>query len=376
MPPVKAPTKAPARIPKYQEVLDALRAEIIGGIYPPEKKMPSEADLEKRFGASRITVGRAMHELRQESLIERRAGSGTYAKAVKPSGLLFGLLIPDLGQTDIFEPICQGMTQSTHAVRHSLVWGGMDQRDPAASSAEQTWKLCQQYIEQRVAGVFFAPLEFHATDQATNARVLETLTRARVPVVLLDRDFLPYPQRSAHDLVGIDNRRAGYLAATHLLDLGCRRVAFFSYPNSAATVGLRMAGYQEAIIARRLPPDPALLLQAEPTEQGAIESFLRNVQPDAVVCANDRVAGGLMRVALDAGWHIPKDVQIAGIDDVGFASLLPVPLTTVHQPCREIGMAAMAAMIERIGRPAMPVRDILLACRLVVRASSGGPCHD
>jgi DNA-binding LacI/PurR family transcriptional regulator len=64
-------------------------------------------------------------------------------------------------------------------------------------------------------------------------------------------------------------------------------------------------------------------------------------------------------------------VRIVGIDDVQYAPLLPVPLTTVHQPCREIGVAAVAAMLERIGSPEMPRRDILLDCRLVVRESCG-----
>jgi DNA-binding LacI/PurR family transcriptional regulator len=79
-----------------------------------------------------------------------------------------------------------------------------------------------------------------------------------------------------------------------------------------------------------------------------------------------------MRVLLAAGYRIPKDVRIVGIDDVEYASLLPVPLTTVHQPCREIGEAAMAAMLARSERPGMAVRDILVDCRLVVRDSSGG----
>ncbi len=78
-----------------------------------------------------------------------------------------------------------------------------------------------------------------------------------------------------------------------------------------------------------------------------------------------------MHVVLGLGYRIPGDIAIVGIDDVEFASLLPVPLTTVHQPCREIGEAAMAAMIERVKRPAMFVRDILVECKLIVRASCG-----
>jgi GntR family transcriptional regulator, arabinose operon transcriptional repressor len=78
-----------------------------------------------------------------------------------------------------------------------------------------------------------------------------------------------------------------------------------------------------------------------------------------------------MQTLIELGYRIPEDVRIVGIDDVQYASLLTVPLTTVHQPCREIGVAAVAAMLERIGSPEMPRRDILLDCTLVVRESCG-----
>jgi DNA-binding LacI/PurR family transcriptional regulator len=60
-----------------------------------------------------------------------------------------------------------------------------------------------------------------------------------------------------------------------------------------------------------------------------------------------------------------------GIDDVAYASLLPVPLTTVHQPCHDIGEAALHAMLERLDRPKAPARNVLLDCWLVVRESCG-----
>jgi DNA-binding LacI/PurR family transcriptional regulator len=71
------------------------------------------------------------------------------------------------------------------------------------------------------------------------------------------------------------------------------------------------------------------------------------------------------------GYRIPKDVRIVGIDDIEYAKLLPVPLTTVHQPCREIGTVAVDVMLGRIARQDMPVRDILLDCKLVIRDSCG-----
>ena len=83
-----------------------------------------------------------------------------------------------------------------------------------------------------------------------------------------------------------------------------------------------------------------------------------------------------MQTLLGQGVRIPRDVRIVGIDDVNYASLLPVPLTTVHQPCREIGEAALRVMLERLARPKMAARDVLLDCTLVVRESCGGKPGD
>ena len=73
---------------------------------------------------------------------------------------------------------------------------------------------------------------------------------------------------------------------------------------------------------------------------------------------------------------VPRDVRMVGIDDVKYASLLPVPLTTIHQPCAEIGAMAIGAMLDRLRHPKMPPRDVLVDFRLVVRASCGRAAID
>src|SRR5437899_11734563 len=97
--------------PKYRQVFERLSRDILAGKYKAGQKLPSEAALVRQFGTSRITVGRAVRELKERGLVERIAGSGTYVRerTIGEGGALFGLLIPDLGETEIFEPICQGM---------------------------------------------------------------------------------------------------------------------------------------------------------------------------------------------------------------------------------------------------------------------------
>jgi GntR family transcriptional regulator of arabinose operon len=362
---------AHGRGPKHRVVYAALRRDIQAGTWGPGDRLPSEAQLVRVFGASRITVGRAVRDLQAGGLVERRAGSGTYVCRPRTDGALsFGLLIPDLGETEIFEPICQGMMASPLAREHALIWGSVP--GPAESRAERAWRLCRQYIDRRVAGVFFAPLELAEGADEVNARIAEALDRAHLPIVLLDRTVLPYPRRGRHDLVGIDNRRAGFLVTDHLLGLGCRRVAFIAQPHAAATVDAREAGYREALYESGVRVDRSLIHRFDPDEIRRVQTLMKSARPDAIVCANDRVAGRLMHTLLKLGVRIPADVRLAGIDDVEYAALLPVPLTTLRQPTREIGDAAIGAMLERLARPDRPPRDILLPCTLVVRESCGG----
>ena len=357
--------------PKYRQVLESLARDILSGRYQPGQKFPSEAALVQQFRTSRITIGRALRELKERGMVDRVAGSGTYVRQASPadSGMLFGLLIPNLGDSEIFEPICRGIAVSPRASRHALLWG---QTTPGQSSlAQQATELCDQFIRRKVSGVFFAPLEAGSDARQVNLSIVERLGEARIPVVLLDRCILPYPHRCRHDLVGIDNRRAGRVAAEHLLHLRLRRLIFVAHSSMAPTLQARIAGFHDALLAAGAPFDSHTIWQLDQINETVLRPRVAHRKDTGFICANDRIAGELMHALLALGYRIPRDFAITGIDDVEYASLLPVPLTTIHQPCREIGEAAMSAMLERIERPDMLARDILLECRIVVRDSCG-----
>jgi GntR family transcriptional regulator of arabinose operon len=358
-----------ARAYKHRHVYTALRQEIQSGRWKRGDRLPSEADLVERFGVSRITIGRAVRDLQLVGLVDRRRGSGTFVKAARPTGAMsFGLLIPDLGETEIFEPICQGMMASPLAHQHVLIWGAFG---PGRSTEERAWDLCRQYIERQVSGVFFAPLEFTARKDEMNLRIGRAFDAARIPVVLLDRALLPYPDPGPYDVVGIDNRRAGYVITDHLLRLKCRRVAFVGQEHAAATVDAREAGYREALHRGGAAFDAALVARGDPGDAMAIKHLMEQESPDGVVCANDRTAAMLMPALLRLGYRVPQDVRLVGIDDVEYARMLPVPLTTLRQPTREIGDVALAVMLDRIHRRDVPPRHVQLHCDLIVRESCG-----
>jgi LacI family transcriptional regulator len=362
--------------PRHREISRQLLAEIAAGKYGPSGRLPSEAQLVKRFGVSRPTVGRALRDLQDQGLIERRVGSGSYVRsspAASSSGeRQLGLLIPGLGSTEIFEVICGELAGLARVHDYTLLWGGSahprPQDEAAAAGAEE---LCEQFIQRKVTGVFFAPQEHSARMEEVNHALAERLRQAGVAVVLLDRDLGAFPARSDFDLVGVDNFAGGYLLAEHLIKLGCRRLAFVARPLSAPTVSLRIAGSREAILDHHLPVPPDFVRVGEPDDPQLARDLAAGREVDAVVCANDRTAALLMRSLNREGVRVPRDVRVVGFDDVRYATLLSVPLTTIHQPCREIAVAAFHAMRERIADPALPPRSFVLSPRLVVRESCG-----
>lgn len=355
---------------KYRDILEKIQEDIRSGRYTPGQRLPSETELVRRYGASRMTVFRAMHELQTMGLVVRRVGSGTFvAQNSSSKSHVFGLLIPELGQTEIFEVICKGMMEAQEAVRHSLLWGNAASKENENEQiAEQ---LCKHFISKKVSGVFFAPVEFSSGRIQANHKVVETLDKAGIPVVLLDRCLEPYPRRSKYDLVGIDNRRTAYLAVEHLIEAGAKRIAFLARPNSAPTVDARIAGYREALQSRPKNGFREFVHLGDASDQKFVKAILKKDRPDAFLCANDFTAGKLMHTLISIGQRIPEDIRIVGIDDVKYASLLPVPLTTQHQPCRDIGRIALAVMLDRISNPDLPPRDILLGCQMIVRQSCG-----
>ncbi len=357
-------------LPKYRHILRELRDDIESGRIQPGEKLQTEAELGERYQASRITVAKAVNELMQLGLVTRRAGSGTHVLGpAVSSGHVFGLLIPDLGRTEIFEPICQGMMRSPLARPHSLLWGHA--MAEAEGQEEDAIKLCHHYIKQKVSGVFFAPLEFSTKKDRANLEIATALEKAHIPVVLLDRCYAPYPSRSPHDLVGIDNRSAGDMITTHLLQLGATRPAFISRALSASTVLGRIAGYREALIRHGLYANENLVREGDVADLDFVKSLLNDLRPDAFVCANDMTAGRLISTLSTLGLDVPRQMRVVGIDDVKHAALFSVPLTTQHQNCADIGAMALETMLQRMAQPNLPVRDILLQTTTIVRVSCG-----
>lgn len=362
--------------PKHRKVSARLEIEIATGKYGLGSRLPSEMQLVQHFGVSRPTVARALRDLEIKGLIERRAGSGTYVKSGEApqssSTRVLGLLVPGLPNTEIFHIICGEIAGLARVHEYGLMWGGSTSPfQNMDASLEHAEEVCRQFIERKVSGVFFAPAELHAGQEAANSRIAESLRDAGIAVVLIDRDLSRFPRRSDFDLVGIDNVGAGYMIADHLIKLGCKRILFACRPLSAPTVNARIAGVREALAQSRLECDANWVRQGDPKDLKFARSLVSGKLADAVICANDDTAAMLIRTLESHRIRTPRDIRIVGFDDVKYAMLVSVPLTTIHQPCRDIAHVAFETMLRRLAEPTLPPQSISLTPSLVVRESCG-----
>jgi GntR family transcriptional regulator, arabinose operon transcriptional repressor len=362
-----------SRKSKTQEIYEFLKKEIVAGTYTEGELLPTDLQISEKFQTSRPTVAKAVQRLVDENILGRKAGYGTYIKTqnaslIEGKELNLGLLIPALGETEIFEPICGQIASLADEHNFSLVWGGggtsMD------SSSDVAVQLAQKYINQKVDGVFFTPLELSAEAMKMNDKIIRMFNAAQIPVVLLDSDVVSAPLKSEHDVIGINNTQAGFVIGQHLLERKCKKLGFITRPYIASTVHMRLIGLREAVIQAGLGLESVEIFNSEKSIEDLAKEISQRQDLDALAVYNDAAAAELSVALNDLGLNIPEDLKICAFDDVKYAKLLKTPLSTYKQPCRDIGTAAVETMISRIKNPDLCARKVLLHGELIIRQST------
>lgn len=172
--------------------------------------------------------------------------------------------------------------------------------------------------------------------------------------------------------IKFDDAGAAMLATNHLLGLGHRQIAHLRGPNIRSSL-LRLLGFRQALEAADLWPQPVLApgLSGLQSRELAIAAYLRSVRPPlAMVAYDDLAAVETLRAADLAGWRVPADLSVVGIDDIQFCAYTNPTLTSVAQPKRELGALAVEALLNG-GPHVTPV--VPLAGSLVVRESTAPP---
>jgi len=362
--------------PRHSVVFEQIQREIADGRYQPGDRLPTEAELVRRFDVSRTTITRALKDLEHLGVLRRRRGSGTY---VSDSGQRS----PDLG---FFAPFVESGDGLPHVEglihQHLADLAGQNHATlnlqcltPGERPLEERMlAAAEQVIRSKVRGVLYYPAELPPDQMHLNRLAVDRLIRAGLTVVLIDRDIVGHPDRSEFTRIGYDNRRGGFRLTDHLIRVGCRRIAFVGIPEVSTAVADRLAGYHEAHRAHGFAADDRLVRMADEVDltEPFCRALLEETRPDAIICKMDRFAAIVGRHLMALGVTIPSDVKMAGFDDDPIAELLPVPLTTIRLPARPFARAAYEAILSRIEEPTIDPRQIIIDTHLVVRESTTG----
>lgn len=267
-----------------------------------------------------------------------------------------GLIVLDIGNP-FFAEVSRGAEERAAKEGLTVLLGNSDQNNT------REWMHIEHFDQQRLKGILLSPV-------SDESMVLVERIRGRTPVVVVDRE----PVGGSISSVSVDDHAGGELAARHLLESGRKRISFVGGSPRLAQVHDRLRGVKDVMVHF---PDAHLSVHhtdalgiAEGSRVGeVIARFDSADRPDAIIAVNDLIAIGLLQALMAAGVRVPEDLAIVGYDDIEFASAAVVPLSSVRQPAREIGYAAMDLLLDEESQRGA-VRKILFQPELIPRGSS------
>lgn len=270
---------------------------------------------------------------------------------------LVGVVVPDVGNP-YWASVLRGIETVLGKSGLAIIVGSTHQ-DP-----ERQRQLLLGLAGQRVDGLIVAPID----DQHDWQQFFEH----RYGIIALESNR----SRSVPRWVSLDHVEGANLAASHLIDLGHRNIAFINGPRFVSWCAERHEGIVKSFRQRGLSPEQNLLeieVSDLTVNEGAraTEALLADHSPTAIMCANDLVALGVLLALNRRGVRVPHDISLVGYDDADFAPALRPALTTVSQPSSEMGVAAARLLVKGAGRP--KAEHVQFVPELVVRESTTPP---
>ena len=355
---------------KSSQCYKTLESEILSGRYAKRRAFPSETALSRRFGVSRSLMTKVVGELEREGLVSRRQGAGTFVTK-RAASRRIGLIVPGVAVTDFFKPVVSEINNLARNAGYDLrfreVWSEVREE-----RIKQVREFAAEFIKGNFAGVIYEPLAGPIGDEI-NPHILSLFDKKKIPVVLLDCDIVPFPDRSHYDVVGVNDLEAGARIAKHLLDIGAKNIHFLICALCPTTFSNRLAGAESQLkLAGVKMPKGGNVLYAEADDLKALKRYIRKQarRPDAFICSNDAIAAVFKQTLEKAGLRVPEDVMLTGFADLQIASLMTPPLTTIRQNREQMARAAFRRLMARIDDPSLPPYDIFLPAQLIVRDST------
>lgn len=226
-------------------------------------------------------------------------------------------------------------------------------------------KAMKLLVQKRVDGILVTPVEKKTRD-------IFYLQEMKVPFVLVAR-HLKIPDLS---YVVADDVLGGFLATEHLIKKGHRKIMYVAGPSHVTTVQERLNGYKKALAQYGIRFEEELVrftnAKSEDGYRVMKDVLSKRLDFTAIGVFNDYLALGMMKAVRERGLRIPDDVAIVGYDDIEFASLAVVPLSSVRIPKYELGYKAAEILLNQLSKKHIrsEPQQIAIEPKLVIRSST------
>ncbi|GII56016.1 LacI family transcriptional regulator [Planotetraspora thailandica] len=280
--------------------------------------------------------------------------NGSAASLRAGHGRTIGLMMLDLGNP-FFTEMARGVEDLMSEREYGVILCG------SASQVGREQRNVRMLAEQQVRGVLVTPV-------SDSGESLARLRERNIPSVMLDHAAT----RSDQCSVTVDDVAGGRLAVAHLLERGARDIVFVGGPLTTRQNADRRAGARKALREAGCGTLREVIVDEMTPRAGheAAEHLLAEL-PDAVFCANDLLAMGVLRVLLQQGVRVPGRVMLIGYDDIEYALASAIPLTSIRQPPYKLGRIAAELLLDECEHPGSHAhQQIMFQPELVVREST------
>ncbi len=275
---------------------------------------------------------------------------------------IIGVIVVDLNCI-FFAPMLKGIQNVTSKAGYSII----------TYDSNYDGELEKRYVRMMknnlADGLIIAGLS-DAENKSFYERIMRTDTGRPFPIVSLENNLCDI----GIDSVYIDNEAAALTAASHLIELGCRRILHIKAPRATSSHSLRCMGYRKALSQAGIPYDPSLEVNGDfsaASGYNVVQAMLRTgVSFDGIFAANDQMAVGAIRALCNAKIPVPEKVKIVGFDNTFISSIVNPSLTTINVPIYKMGMAAATQLLERLESPGSNAVSIRMDYELIIRRST------
>jgi LacI family transcriptional regulator len=273
-----------------------------------------------------------------------------------------GIIIKDLSYP-FYTSIALGVKKYANEKGYSVIVSSSE------NDHECEKKFSHLFSSKDIKGAIIAPI----VEGEAEIEHLFKLKMINYPFVLLET-----VRGIQANVVAIDNIRAIKKAVKYLIDNGHKKIIHFAGPAHSSHTQERIEGFRHAFSERTLVFNSDMIVpigsQYEESRIKTLEYFKNKRKkdyPTAIVCFNDQQALAVMTVLRELNISIPDDISIVGNDDIYYAQIYPVPLTTIRAPKEEIGMKAAEILIRNIeANTLLPTEKVILDTELIIREST------